>query len=149
MMKLDFKFGWEKHHDLLESTPHRSEPEPYRLEPGLIGGMSTNTRHGAVATAISTITNAESSTVICGMSLTAGKNAIIEALNQSVSSMATSKALAQQNDTPANFAAASYESSASALQSDTPVYSTAKSYGRSAFAQRREGGRRKYPLCDW
>lgn len=53
--------------------------------------------------------------------------------------MATSKALAQQSDTPANFATASYESSASAPQNDTPVESTAKSYGRSAPAQQRDG----------
>jgi hypothetical protein len=34
MMKLDFKIGWGKHHDLLESAPHRSKPEPRRLELG-------------------------------------------------------------------------------------------------------------------
>jgi hypothetical protein len=62
----------------------------------------------------------------------------IEALNQSVNSIATSKALASQDDTTVNSAATNYENSAPAQQNNTPADSTAKSYGRSAPAQQRD-----------
>ena len=139
MMKLDFKFGWEKHHDLLESAPHRPEPEPRRLEPG------THRRHeheyaawGIHAGYFHDHERRKFDNYLRNFLDGWKERNSVEALNQSVNSIATSKALAQQNDTPANFAAASYESSASTQQNDTPVESTAKSYGRSAFAQRRE-----------
>ena len=70
-----FQIWLEKHHDRSKCALHRPEPEHHRLDRRLVGAMSTNTRHGASTTAISTITNAESSTIICGMSWTAGKNA--------------------------------------------------------------------------
>jgi hypothetical protein len=72
-------------------------------------------------------------------------------LNQSVNSIAASKALAQPSGKPATSAAASYESPASAQQNDTPADSTAKSYGRSAPAQQRDrtvGGNTSFAIGD-
>ncbi len=139
VMKLDFKIGWGKHHDLLESAPYRSKPEPHRLE------RESHRRHEHEHAAPGIREryfhdhdrrrfDGYLRNVLDGWK----ERDSVEALNQSVNSIAASKALAQPSDTPATSAAASYESPASAQQNDTPVDSTAKSYGRSASAQQRD-----------
>ena len=152
MMKLDFKIGWGEHHDRLEFAPHRSEPEPHRREP------RSHRRHEHEYAAASIRDgyfhdqerrkfDGYLRHVMDGWK----ERDSIEALNQSVNSIATSNALAQPNDTPVKSAATSYEGSPSAQQNDTPVESTAKSYERSAPALQRDRtvvGNTKFAIGD-
>ena len=139
MMKLDLKIGGGEHHGSLEPAPHRSEPEPHQVEPRSHRRheheyASSSIRDGYFHDQERRKFDGYFRNVMGGWK----ERDFIEALNQSVNSIAPSKALAEQNDTTVNSAATSYENSAPAQQNNTPANSTAKSYGRSASAQQRD-----------
>jgi hypothetical protein len=97
MMKLDFKIGWGERHDRLESAPHGSEPEPRRRHEHEY--VASNIRDGYFHDQERRKFDGYLRDVMDGWK----ESHSIEALNQSVNSIATSYAPAQQNETTGDF----------------------------------------------